>query len=41
MSKMVTRNLQKQLNQVGDKDEWVPHEMHEDASNKKVINTFK
>ncbi len=41
MSKMVTKNLQKQLNQVGDKDEQIPNEMQEDACNKKVINTLK
>jgi hypothetical protein len=41
MSKMVTRNLQKQLYQVGDKDEQVPNEMQEDACNKTFINTLK
>jgi len=41
MSKMVIRNLQKQLNQVGDKDEQIPNERQEDACNKKAINTFK
>jgi hypothetical protein len=41
MSKMVTRNLQKQLNQAGNKDEQIPNEKQEDACNKKVINTFK
>jgi hypothetical protein len=41
MSKIVTRKLQKQLNQVGNKNEHVPNEMQEDACNKKVINTLK
>ncbi len=40
MSRMVIKNLQLHLCQVGDRNEWVVREMHEDTCKKEIASTL-
>jgi hypothetical protein len=39
MSRMVIKNLQLHLYEVGNRNEWVVGEMHEDTRKKEIANT--